>query len=102
MVKNKKIVRDWKLKQDEKWNTVFQGKSRYDPNLSMVCPPCLKFYSTGVSYNDCNFAKSHVELKIMIKKLLAHSLKVLEANDTSRRNLGMSCSRIFSFSKSLL
>ena len=62
-VQNNKLVREWKLRNNEQWNTIFRGKSREGPELSIGCKPCLKFHLKGWCYEDCNFKASHQELK---------------------------------------
>ena len=77
MVKNEKVIKEWKLRHNEKWDTIFRGKSREGPTLSMGCQPCLKFHVKGMYYNDCNSVKSHVDLKNADKEKTGSFIKGL-------------------------
>ena len=77
MKKNEKVVKAWKLRQNEKWDTIFRSKTRDGPILLMDCQPCLKFHVKGVCYNDCAFVKSHVELTDTDKEATASFIKGL-------------------------
>ena len=57
---------EWKLREQEKWESVFQGKSNDGPSLSLGCKPCLKFYVKGRCFDDCCNKNSH---KILIAKM---------------------------------
>ena len=50
---------DWKLRQDESWDSVFKNKTNGGPILSMGCRLCLKFQSKGICYSDCAHRASH-------------------------------------------
>ena len=68
----------WKLRQNERWETVFREKSRGGPRLSMGCAPCLKFHCKGWCFEDCAFKKSH-------KRLNAQDKERTDAYDKSLR-----------------
>ena len=61
-IRNQNQVPCWKLRQSEKWDTVFKNKSRDGPNLSSHCKPCLKYQVKGLCYSDCPFKASHTSL----------------------------------------
>ena len=63
MIRNNDVVRTWKLRQDESWDTIFRSKTKDGPVLSLGCQPCLKYHTKGVCYSDCRFIKSHKVLK---------------------------------------
>jgi hypothetical protein len=62
MVRNPNQNKDWKLRNDEKWDTVFRGKSRHGPTLSFGGKPCLKYHAKGFCFEDCTFLNSHKKL----------------------------------------
>ena len=61
-VKNQKMVQDWKLRQNEQWNTIFKNKSKEAPVLSVGSKLCLKYHCKGICYSDCPFKLSHCTL----------------------------------------
>ena len=61
-VKNLSQVHGWKLRHNEKWDTIFKNKSRDGPQLSGGVKPCLKYHVKGVCYTDCPFRQSHKQL----------------------------------------
>jgi hypothetical protein len=61
-VKNVNITQGWKLRPDEKWDTIFRSKSRDGPTLSVGCAACLKYHVKGVCYSDCSLSNSHKDL----------------------------------------
>jgi hypothetical protein len=76
-VRNDKMVADWKLRQNEKWETVFRSKSRDSPTLSFGCAACLKFHVKGVCYTDCALLASHRELSGNDKEITNTYIKKL-------------------------
>ena len=62
MIRNNNQIREWKLRNDEKWETVFRSKSQQGPTLSIGCKPCLKFHAKGFCFEDCALLKSHISL----------------------------------------
>ena len=62
MIRNNNQIREWKLRNDEKWETVFRSKSQQGPILSIGCKPCLKYHAKGFCFEDCALLKSHVSL----------------------------------------
>ena len=77
MVKNDTQVRDWKLRNTEKWETVFRGKSRHGPTLSLGCKPCLKYHAKGFCFDDCSLIKSHQKLNADDTKSTENFIKEL-------------------------
>ena len=61
-IRNSNQVPCWKIRQSEKWDTIFKNKSRDGPALSLHCKPCLKYQVKGLCYSDCPFKASHVSL----------------------------------------
>ena len=60
--KNENVVKDWKLRNNETWGTVFRHKASEGPVLSLGCKPCLKFHVKGGCFSDCKLRKSHCQL----------------------------------------
>ena len=60
--KNLQQVADWKLRNNETWNTVFRHKNQEGPMLSVKCKPCLKYHVKGYCFNDCKQRSSHCVL----------------------------------------
>ena len=50
---------DWKMRQDESWDSVFKNKTLGGPSLSMGCKFCLKYHLKGFCYSDCARKGSH-------------------------------------------
>ena len=50
---------DWKMRQDESWDSVFKNKTIGSPVLSMGCRLCLKYHVKGICYSDCAHKASH-------------------------------------------
>ena len=61
-VRNNNLKGDLKLRQNESWNTIFKGKLKDEPMLSIGSYGCCKFHSKGVCYDDCIHKGSHKEL----------------------------------------
>ena len=59
---NRAPEKDWKLRQNEQWESVFRHKSIDGPLLSMGCRPCLKYQCKGSCFDDCTNKDSHVNL----------------------------------------
>jgi hypothetical protein len=77
MVRNPNTNKEWKLRNDEKWETIFRGKSRYGPVLSTGGKPCLKYHAKGFCFEDCVFAHSHKKLNENDEKATANYIKEL-------------------------
>ena len=77
MVRNTNQVRDWKLRNDERWETVFRSKSRQGPTLSVGCKPCLKYHAKGFCFDDCALIKSHTDLNNDDKSATENFIKEL-------------------------
>ena len=77
MVRNDNQVREWKLRNDEKWETVFRSKSQQGPSLSIGCKPCLKYHAKGFCFEDCALLKSHISFSPEDKVLTANYIKEL-------------------------
>ena len=77
MVRNDNLVREWKVRVDEKWDTVFRSKSRNGPTLSIGCKPCLKYHAKGFCFDDCSLIKSHVTLNPADKTATSNFIKEL-------------------------
>ena len=60
---NRSQERDWKLRQNEQWESVFRHRSTDGPMLSMGCRPCLKYQCKGSCFEDCTNKASHVKLQ---------------------------------------
>ena len=65
---NNNILDSWKIRSNEKWETVFRHKSINGPLLSTGCHPCLKYQCKGWCFKDCANRASHVQLKNEDKK----------------------------------
>lgn len=61
-VKNPALVPEWKMRNNESWNTVFRNKTIQGPMLTMNCHPCLKYHVRGSCFNDCRNIASHCTL----------------------------------------
>ena len=57
--RNNSVLKDWKLRNSEKWETVFRNKTNEGPDLSVGCKPCLKYHVKGLCYSDCRHQSSH-------------------------------------------
>ena len=77
VVRNDNPTREWKVRSDEKWDTVFRSKARNGPNLSIGCQPCLKFHAKGFCFEDCSLAKSHTALNPEDTKATSNFIKEL-------------------------
>ena len=53
------VLKDWKLHNFEKRETVFMNKTNEGPYLSVGCKPCLKYHVKGLYYSDCRHQSSH-------------------------------------------
>jgi hypothetical protein len=62
-IQNTAMNEDWKVRPNEKWETVFRHKSIQGPLLSVGCHPCLKFQCKGWCFKDCANKASHIKLK---------------------------------------
>ena len=74
---NPRIVPSWKLRQNEKWDTIFRGQSKSGPDLAGGYKPCLKYHVKGFCYDDCAFAKNHEEVKVHDKEKTDKFIKSL-------------------------
>jgi hypothetical protein len=74
---NPSIVSEWKLRQNEQWETVFRHKSVNGPLLSMGCHPCLKYQCKGWCFKDCANKASHTQLKNGDKEKTSKFIKSL-------------------------
>ena len=52
-------VHNWKMRLDERWDTVFKNKTKDGPTLSVGGRPCLKWHCKLFCYNDCRNKASH-------------------------------------------
>ena len=77
MVRNPNQKSDWKLRNNEKWETVFRGKSRNGPILSIGGKPCLKYHAKGFCFEDCTFLNSHKNLNEEDEKATDNYIKEL-------------------------
>ena len=77
MVRNESQTREWKVRNDERWETVFRGKSRHGPTLSLGCKPCLKYHAKGFCFDDCSLLQSHQKLNEADSKTTANFIKEL-------------------------
>ena len=62
-VNNTSLLDAWKVRPNEKWETVFRHKSINGPLLSTGCHPCLKYQCKGWCFKDCANRASHTQLK---------------------------------------
>ena len=46
------VLKDWKLRNYEKWGKVFMNKTNEGPDLSIGCKPCLKYHVKSLCYSD--------------------------------------------------
>ena len=74
---NSSLVDDWKLRQNEQWDTVFRHKSVKGPTLSIGCHPCLKYQCKGYCFKDCANKASHIQLKKEDKEKTSTFIKSL-------------------------
>ena len=58
-VRNDAVPAEWKLRQGERWDTVFRNKSGEAPQLSCGGKLCLKFWVKGICYDDCKNKSTH-------------------------------------------
>ena len=75
---NPNPVREWKLRANEQWATMFCNKTREGPMLSMGCQPCLKYHCKGTCFNDCRFQAAHVAFSGNDKALTTQLIKELQ------------------------
>ena len=61
-IKNNAMVKNWKLRVNERWDNVFKNKSKESPLLSVGSKLCLKYHVKGICYSDCPFSSSHCVL----------------------------------------
>jgi hypothetical protein len=61
-IRNNSMRQEWKLRQNENWDTIFRAKSHEGPVLSFGAKPCLKYHVKGMCYTDCTLTASHREL----------------------------------------
>ena len=59
---NHNMQKNWKLRSNENYETVFRDKVKQCPILSMGCKGCHKFHNKGFCYSDCNNKDSHCKL----------------------------------------
>ena len=71
------MIQSWKLRQNEKWDTIFRGQSKAGPDLAGGYKPCLKYHVKGFCYEDCAFAKNHEEIKGQDKEKTEKFIKSL-------------------------
>ena len=76
-VANPSIVDEWKVRQNEQWDTVFRHKSVKGPVLSTGCHPCLKYQCKGYCFQDCSNKASHIQLKKDDKEKTSSFIKSL-------------------------
>ena len=70
---NNAVLKDWKLRNYEKWETVFMNKTSEGPYLSVGYKPCLKYHVKVLCYSDCIHQFSHrVIEKYDIMKTVNH------------------------------
>ena len=79
-ITNKSQAPEWKLKQDEKWDVIFKGKTNDGPTLSYGCKPCLKYHVKGVCFSDCKHLRSHCILAGNDKKKTNEYIKSLRGD----------------------
>ena len=60
---NNSVLKDWKLRNYEKWEIVFMNKTNQGPDLSVRCKPCLDYHLRGLFYYDCIYQSSHCVLE---------------------------------------
>ena len=77
MTRNNTSVREWKLRNDERWETVFRSKSHAGPVLSIGSKPCLKYHVKGFCFDDCTLLPSHIKLNEADTKTTANYIKEL-------------------------
>jgi hypothetical protein len=77
MVRNGAINKEWKLRNNERWDTVFRSKSHTGPLLSMGSKPCLKYHVKGFCFDDCTLLQSHTKLNEADSKLTEEFIKEL-------------------------
>ena len=61
-VVNSDIVDEWKIKDNEDWDTCFKGKSKEGPKLTCGTYPCITYHVKGFCWSDCSFRASHKKL----------------------------------------
>ena len=57
--RNNSVLKDWKLRHSEKWETVLMDKTNEGPDLSLGCKSCLKYHVKGLCYSDYRHQSSH-------------------------------------------
>jgi hypothetical protein len=60
--RNPALQKEWKLRQNENWDTIFRANAHEGPILTLGSKPCLKYLVKGVCCTDCTLIKSHCEL----------------------------------------
>ena len=66
--RNPSVPQEWKLRQGEKWDTVFRSKTLQGLDLTCGSKFCLKYWVKGLCYTDCRQHNSHVTLSEEDKK----------------------------------
>ena len=61
--RNNPVLKDWKLRNSEKWETFFMNKTNEGPDLSVRCKPCLKYHVKGLCYSNRIHQSSHLVLE---------------------------------------
>lgn len=75
-VENDNMVKEWKLRPGEAFETIFKHKVKNGPTLSLGCKGCHKFHNKGYCFDDCMHAKSHCKLNKEDAKLFGNYCKV--------------------------
>ena len=75
--KNLEMIREWKIRPGEAWETNFRNRMNDGPELSRGCKPCLKFHVKGICYTDCKHRKSHCVLQGEDKVKMSNYIKEL-------------------------
>ena len=75
--RNEDMVKEWKVRQNEKWESVFRGKGNSGQKLSMGCYPCLKYHCKGVCYSDCANKASNMKLNHQDEETMKSFIKSL-------------------------
>ena len=77
MVRNPNQIEEWKVRNNENWDTIFRSKSRGGPTLSIGGKPCLKYHAKGFCFEDCTFLSTHKKLNEADAKATADYIKEL-------------------------
>ena len=77
LIINENLKKELKLREQEKWESVFRGKSNDGPKLSLGCKPCLKFHVKGRCFDDCRNKNSHKILNSEDEKKTSEYIKTL-------------------------